>query len=101
MATRKRLSGLIRPSKGGRITIPIEVREQLGIGDDTILAVSVSGDELRIKPIRDEPRRGRSDWLKDLYDLFAPAREEARAYTEDEINAAIDEAVAASRRSRA
>jgi len=37
--------------------------------------------------------------LKELYHYFAPVREEAiaKGYTEEEINAAIDEAVRASR----
>lgn len=38
-------------------------------------------------------------WFKGLYDLFAPARQEAidRGYTEEEINGWIDDAVAATR----
>ncbi len=54
--------------------------------------------------------RGRSDrkqadtqagleWLRELYDYFAPAREEAKRYSEEEINADIDEAVKGVRRS--
>jgi hypothetical protein len=39
-----------------------------------------------------------SAWLKELYDLLAPVREEASRYSEAAINAAIDEAVAAVRR---
>ena len=39
-------------------------------------------------------------WLDELYGLFAPVREEAKAYSEDEIDTAIDEAVRAVRRSR-
>ncbi len=44
------------------------------------------------------PDRG-SSWLRELYDYFAPVREEAleKGYTEEEINAAIDEAVRAVR----
>ena len=40
-----------------------------------------------------------SPWLKELYDLFAPVRQEAASYSEDEVNTAIDEAVQAVRRS--
>jgi hypothetical protein len=46
-------------------------------------------------------RSGRSHWLKDLYDLFAPVREEACRYDEAEIDQAIDAAVAAARRKHA
>ena len=101
MAARKRASGLVKPSKGGRITIPAEYRARLGIGDDTLLHLSVDGDELRVRPVRARTAGAGSPWLKELYDLFAPVREEAKAYTEEEINAAIDEAVKAVRQSRA
>lgn len=40
-----------------------------------------------------------SHWLKELYDYFAPVRKEAeeQGYSEDEINTAIDRAIAAVR----
>jgi len=60
----------------------------------------MTGENLHVKPVRACDPRGRSEWLKDLYDLFVPVREEAKAYTEDQIHAAIDEAVTAVRRSR-
>ena len=102
MSGRRRVDGLVRSSKGGRITIPVELREQLGIDEDTVLEIAVDGDELRMKPVREgTPRQAGSTWLHELYDLFAPVREEAKAYSEEEINAAIDEAVRAVRRSRA
>lgn len=97
MSGRKRVSGLVRPSRGGRITIPIQLREQLGIDEETVLELSVHGDELRVRPVR-EP--GRSNWLKELYDELAPIRDGMRDLTEDEVNALIDEAVAEVRRSR-
>ena len=101
MSGRKRAAGLVRPSKDGRITIPIEFRERLGIDEHTDLELTVSGDELRITPVRNGRHAASSTWLEELYDLFAPVREEAKAYSEEEINAAIDEAVKAVRRSRA
>ena len=42
-------------------------------------------------------RAPRSGWLQDLYEQFAPVRQEAEQYSEDEINAAIDAAVTAVR----
>ena len=101
MSGGKRVAGLVRPSKGGRITIPIELRERLGIDEHTVLELSVNGDELRLKPASNGQRETGRTWLDELYDLFAPVREEAKAYNEEEINAAIDEAVKAVRRSRA
>jgi hypothetical protein len=43
-----------------------------------------------------------SPWLKELYDYFAPVREEIleRGISEDEVNADIDAAVAAVRAER-
>jgi AbrB family looped-hinge helix DNA binding protein len=98
MAGRKRVAGLVRPSKGGRITIPIDLREQLGIDEHTVLELSVNGDELRLRPVRSHAG---SDWLKELYDELAPIRDGMRDLSEDEVNALIDEAVAEVRRSRA
>lgn len=98
MSGRKRVAGLVRPSKGGRITIPIELREQLGIDEDTVLELSVNGNELRLRPVRAQPG---SDWLKELYDELAPIRDGMRDLSEDEVNALIDEAVAEVRRSHA
>lgn len=38
------------------------------------------------------------DWIKELYDLFAPVRAEAALHTEQLINTTIDEAVQAVRK---
>lgn len=37
-------------------------------------------------------------WLKELYDLFAPVREDMDQYAEEEVNQAIQQALAAVRR---
>lgn len=49
-----------------------------------------------------KPDRG-SSWLRELYEYFAPVREEAleKGHTEDEINTVIDEAVRAVRAEQA
>ena len=98
---------LVRALRGGQITIPIEFRRALGIGPDSMLRITREGDELRVTP---EPATtapttrpyGDATWLRELYDLFAPVRQEAidRGYTEDEINGWIDEAVAEVRAER-
>lgn len=87
---------LVRSLRGGQITIPIEFRRALGIGPDTMLRVTREGDELRVTAAPAARPHGDATWFRELYDYFAPARQEAidRGYTEDEINGWIDEAVA-------
>lgn len=89
------MTTLIRPHDKGPITIPDEIREALGIEDDSLLRLTVEDGELRIKPLPVHEQEEGSPWLRELYDYFAPVREEilAKGYTEDEVNAAIDEAL--------
>ncbi|MEO8456423.1 MAG: hypothetical protein ABI559_01300 [Chloroflexota bacterium] len=39
------------------------------------------------------PQKEGSPWMKQLYELFAPVREQLAGYSEQEINDAIDEAL--------
>ena len=91
----------MRSLRNGQITIPAEFRRRLGLQGDSLLQVTLEEGELRIKPLRVSGHSAGSPWLKELYDLFAPVRQEGEQYSEEEINAAIDEAVKAVRRSRA
>jgi bifunctional DNA-binding transcriptional regulator/antitoxin component of YhaV-PrlF toxin-antitoxin module len=91
------MTRIVRSLRNGQITIPIEFRRELGIGPDTLLQVTLDGDELRVTTLHTTGREPRSGWLKDLYEQFAPVRDEAKAYDESEINSAIDEAVRAVR----
>lgn len=95
-------SKIVRPLRNGQITIPIDFRRQLGIDNTTLLRVDVDGGALRIRPIRVVQEERDPDWLNRLYDHFAPVRAEAieKGYSETEIDAAIDAAVAASRADR-
>ena len=104
-------SKVVRARKKGQITIPDEFRRELGIGEDSLLRVSVRDGELRIAPVEvreraeagtDAAEQG-SPWLRDLYQYFAPVREEIlrKGYTEEEVNAAIDEAIREVRAERA
>jgi bifunctional DNA-binding transcriptional regulator/antitoxin component of YhaV-PrlF toxin-antitoxin module len=90
---------IVRPLRGGQITIPATFRKQLGIDEQTLLQMTLSEGELHIKPVAVHQLPQGSSWLRDLYDYFAPVRDEALAkgYTENEINDAIDDAVAAVR----
>ena len=99
MKTQKRTTKIVRQLRSGQITIPVEFRRELGIEGDGMLQMTLLDGELRIKPLHVREDRTGSPWLKDLYNYFAPVREEAiaKGYSEEEINAAIDEAVRASR----
>ncbi|MDP9366079.1 MAG: AbrB/MazE/SpoVT family DNA-binding domain-containing protein [Chloroflexota bacterium] len=103
-------SKVVRARKKGQITIPDEFRRELGIGEDSLLRVSVRDGELRIAPVEvreraeagtDAAEQG-SPWLRELYEYFAPVRQEAeeKGYTDEQINEWIGEAVAAHRRER-
>src|SRR3990170_3070592 len=101
MQEREPLTRIVRPLRGGQITIPAEFRKRLGLGPDDLLKLTLVEGELRIKPVRVAETGEGSPWLKELYDLFAPVREEAKDVSEQEIDAAIDQALAAVRRKRA
>ena len=101
--TGPRMTKIVRPLRGGQITIPAEFREKLGIGPDSLLQVTLMQGELRLRPLSVTERAAGSPWLKDLYEYFAPVREEGeeKGYPEKEIDAAIDEAVKAVRQRHA
>lgn len=90
---------LVRPLRGGQITIPVEFRKRLGITEDTMLQVRLDDGELHIKPVRLSETAEGSPWLQELYEYFAPVREEIleREISEEEINADIDAAITAVR----
>ncbi len=96
------ITRVIRSLRSGQITIPAQFRRELGIEDDSLLQLTLSDGELRIRPVRISEQRASSGspWLKQLYDYFEPVREEARAFSEQEIDQAIDQAVRVVRRSR-
>jgi AbrB family looped-hinge helix DNA binding protein len=96
------MTKIVRQRGRGQITIPASIRRELGIEPETMLAMTVEGDELRIKPLHLTERSQGTPWFRELYELFAPVRQEAidKGYTEEEINAWIDEALRASRAER-
>ena len=90
------MSKIVRSLRGGQVTIPAAFRRELGIADDTLLRMTLADGELRIKPVEvTEPTKG-SPWLRELYEYFAPVREEilASGISEEELFADIDAAVA-------
>lgn len=97
------MTKFIKPLRGGQITIPIEFRQKLGIGADSLLQINLDKGELRITPVNAAKTVGGSPWLKELYDIFAPVRKQIKegGYTEQEVNEAIDAAVKAVRKNHA
>jgi len=97
------MTQIIKPLRSGQITIPAEFRKELGITKDTVLQLSLIQGELRIKPLQVTDTAASSPWMKDLYNMFAPLREEVakRKYTDKQIDTAIDQAVAAVRKKNA
>lgn len=95
------MTKIVRQLRSGQITIPIEFRRALGLSEDSVLQVALVEGELRLKPLRVAETGGGSPWLKELYGLFAPVREDSVSSSEVEIDAAIDQAVSAVRRQRA
>lgn len=93
------LTKVVRPLRGGQITIPAEFRSKLklDIGEQTLLQVTLDGQELRIRPVHVSNAARGSAWASELYDLFAPVRKEAAHRSEKAVNADIDRAVAAVR----
>ena len=96
------MTKFVQSLRSGQITIPSEFRKELGIGKGTVLALSLTGGELRIKPLNLADTAAGSPWMKDLYDMFAPVRNEIkRKYDAEEIDTAVDQAVSAVRKKHA
>jgi AbrB family looped-hinge helix DNA binding protein len=104
MTETKRPMRTVRALRSGRITVPATFRKQLGWTEGSQFQITLEAGELRIRPLRmTEPAERGSPWLKELYEYFAPVREEIKAMglTEDELNAEIDEAIREVREMRA
>lgn len=95
----RRVTKMVRPLRSGQITIPAGFRREMGITSDSLLQVSLEDQELRIRAVEVREAGQGSPWLRKAYELLAPAREETAqaGYTEEEVNAAIDRAIAAVR----
>lgn len=100
MAATDTKTRVVRSLRGGQMTIPAAFREQLGISEETLLQVTLADGELRIKPLQPAQSSQGSPWFQELYEMFAPVREYNRRYSDEEIDAAIDEAVQAVRSER-
>lgn len=80
----------------GKVTIPEDLLEEWGVADGTPLRVQLHEGTLRLVPLDLEEEARRKHPFVALYEWFAPTREyvEAQGYTEEEIDADIDEAIA-------
>jgi AbrB family looped-hinge helix DNA binding protein len=85
----------VRPLRRGQITIPADFRRRLGIDDDTLLQLTLCEDRIEVVPVVTTPAG--NAWAQELYEMFAPVREDAQAMSEAEIDALIDEAMDAVR----
>lgn len=94
----------VRPLRGGQVTIPAAFRKELGIGDATMLRMTLVDGEVRIRPVEVEFVESGvgSPGLRALYEYFAPVREDIlrRGISEEEVNADIDTAIAEVRAER-
>lgn len=97
MKERERMTRIVRPLRGGQITIPAEFRRRLGITEESVLQLSLEGTELRVRPLKIGKTAEGSAWFKELYEHFAPVRKEASSLSEEEVDSATREAVEASR----
>jgi AbrB family looped-hinge helix DNA binding protein len=86
------LTRIVRPLRRGQLTIPAEFRRRLGIGDDTLLQLTLHEGKIEILPMVATPAVGKA-WARELYETFAPVRKGAQAMEKAEIDALIDEAI--------
>ncbi len=84
---------VVKQLRHGQITIPKELREAIGLEEDDLLSISVSGDKLEVEPVKIASKKRGSPWAKELYELFAPVRESLRDRSEGEVDEAIDQAL--------
>lgn len=96
MPTTTAMTKLVRPLRGGQITIPAEFRKRLGITHESMLRLTLDDRGLHISPVQVAEAGAGSPWLRELYEMYAPVREEilALGLSEEEVNAEIDAAIA-------
>jgi AbrB family looped-hinge helix DNA binding protein len=100
MAYSKATTRVVRQLRSGQITIPSEFRKKLGIEKDSLLQLTLTRDEISLKLMPTADNVAGSPWFKELYEEFAAVRDEANAFTPEEINGAIDGAIRSVRQKR-
>ena len=84
----------IRALRNGQITIPADFRKATGLDEAAVLKVTLDAGEIRIRPHQPEKLETGSDWLRDLYLFFEPARQTVEHWSERELDLLIDSALA-------
>jgi len=94
-------STIVQQSADGRIFIPEEFLRAIGVQFGDPLRMTLVDGAIKVEPAGAVPDRGPNLYAK-LYEAFAPVRDGilAAGYTEEEINADIDAAIAAARAAR-
>jgi len=82
-----------RLQRHGRISIPKEFRDALGLEEGDLLSLKLAEGKLELESASAAPSEG-SAWARELYETYAPVREGLKGTDEAEINEAIDRAVA-------
>lgn len=54
----------IKTFSKGQITIPKEIRDSLGLGDEFWIKLSVDQDEIRLQPVKEEKKMSKDEWIK-------------------------------------
>lgn len=80
----------------GKVTLPKDLLDAWGVANGATLEVQLEEGTLRLLPLDPDEERRRKHPFVALYEWFAPTREYVAAcgYTEEEINADIDAAIA-------
>jgi bifunctional DNA-binding transcriptional regulator/antitoxin component of YhaV-PrlF toxin-antitoxin module len=82
-------------TENGKIAIPSEFLNKMGLNEGSSVRSQLAEGTVRIEPAS-EPSDVRANPLAELFDWFAPTRAHvlAQGYTEEEIDADIDAAIA-------
>jgi AbrB family looped-hinge helix DNA binding protein len=85
---------IVRVLRAGQVTIPKEIRKELGMEAGGMVAFELKDGKLSVEPVGLIQAGQGSPWLEELYAIFEPVREALKDVPEEEINKWIDEAVA-------
>lgn len=82
---------LIKRLRRGRITIPKEIRDEMGLRADDVLEITLEDGKLVIEPATITRTMG-TPWIKALYDQYVAGPEIRHGAPQPEIKPATDSA---------